>query len=158
MPMNDPQTIDPRRRIRELLSIPDRDRTDAEWDELNELEIRTAPGNRVSGNPDYHGQTDRVGNKRQGQPGQSVGNKKRKDKPHSSHAQQQGQPGGQGQKSAGPRPQEPRPEGSAGNRPSKRQHRRHKQRQGGGGEGGGAPEGGAQQPSGGGSESAPAES
>lgn len=43
--------FDPRRRIRELLSIPDRDRTDAEWDELNELEIQTAPGNRTSGQP-----------------------------------------------------------------------------------------------------------
>ncbi len=42
--------FDPRRRIRELLSIPERDRTDAEWDELNELEIQTAPGNRA-GNP-----------------------------------------------------------------------------------------------------------
>jgi hypothetical protein len=41
--------FDPRRRIRELMSIPERDRTDAEWDELNELEIQTAPGNR-SGN------------------------------------------------------------------------------------------------------------
>ena len=46
--MSDSETIDPRRRIRELLAIPDRDRTDAEWDELNELEIRTAPGNRES--------------------------------------------------------------------------------------------------------------
>lgn len=33
-----------------MLSIPERDRTDAEWDELNELEIQTAPGNRA-GNP-----------------------------------------------------------------------------------------------------------
>lgn len=39
--------FDPRRRIRELLAIPERDRTDAEWDELNELEIQTAPGNRI---------------------------------------------------------------------------------------------------------------
>lgn len=39
--------FDPRRRIRELLSIPERDRSDAEWDELNELEIQTAPGNRL---------------------------------------------------------------------------------------------------------------
>lgn len=46
--MNDPQPIDPRRRIRELNAIPERDRTDEQWDELNELEIRTAPGNRVS--------------------------------------------------------------------------------------------------------------
>ncbi|MCX8087053.1 MAG: hypothetical protein N3C63_09175 [Rhodocyclaceae bacterium] len=43
--------FDPRRRIRELLAIPERDRTDAEWDELNELEIQTAPGNRISGQP-----------------------------------------------------------------------------------------------------------
>jgi hypothetical protein len=46
--------FDPRRRIRELLSIPERDRTDAEWDELNELEIQTAPGNRASGQPFSH--------------------------------------------------------------------------------------------------------
>ena len=46
--MNDPQPIDPRRRIRELLAIPERDRTDEQRDELNELEIRTAPGNRES--------------------------------------------------------------------------------------------------------------
>jgi hypothetical protein len=46
--MNDPQPIDPRRRIRELNAIPERDRTDEQWDELNELEIRTAPGNRES--------------------------------------------------------------------------------------------------------------
>jgi len=45
-----PAAFDPRRRIRELLSIPERDRTDAEWDELNELEIQTAPGNRAGGN------------------------------------------------------------------------------------------------------------
>lgn len=38
---------DPRRRLRELLAIPDRDRTDALWDELIELEIQLAPGNRV---------------------------------------------------------------------------------------------------------------
>ncbi len=44
--MNEPLVIDPRRRIRELLAIPERDRTDEQWDELNELEIRTAPGNR----------------------------------------------------------------------------------------------------------------
>lgn len=45
--------FDPRRRIRELMSIPERDRTDAEWDELNELEIQTAPGNRSGGQQPY---------------------------------------------------------------------------------------------------------
>ncbi len=42
-----PPGPDPRRRLRELLAIPDRDRTDALWDELIELEIQLAPGNRV---------------------------------------------------------------------------------------------------------------
>lgn len=42
-----PQGIDPRRRLRELLAIPERNRTDAIWDELVELEIQTAPGNRA---------------------------------------------------------------------------------------------------------------
>ncbi|HZV55123.1 MAG TPA: hypothetical protein VFF82_09305 [Rhodocyclaceae bacterium] len=41
------QAIDPRRRLRELLSVPERDRTDEQWDEINELEIQLAPGNRV---------------------------------------------------------------------------------------------------------------
>jgi hypothetical protein len=58
--MNDMQPIDIRRRIRELQSIPERDRTDAEWDELNELEIRTAPGNR-----DYDRTQDRQVDRRQ---------------------------------------------------------------------------------------------
>jgi hypothetical protein len=44
-----PPPNDNRRRMRELLSIPERDRTDEQWDELIELEIQNAPGNRVSG-------------------------------------------------------------------------------------------------------------
>ncbi|NJD23902.1 MAG: hypothetical protein FIB06_00695 [Betaproteobacteria bacterium] len=34
--------------MRELLSVPERDRTDEQWDEIIELEIQLAPGNRVS--------------------------------------------------------------------------------------------------------------
>lgn len=41
------QSFDPRRRLRELLSVPERDRSDEQWDEINELEIQLAPGNRV---------------------------------------------------------------------------------------------------------------
>ena len=41
------QPTDPRRRLRELLSIPERDRTEEQWDEIVELEIQLAPGNRV---------------------------------------------------------------------------------------------------------------
>ena len=42
------QNFDPRRRLRELLSVPERDRSDPQWDEINELEIQLAPGNRVN--------------------------------------------------------------------------------------------------------------
>jgi len=43
-----PAQPDPRRRLRELLAIPERDRSDAVWDEIIELEIDLAPGNRAS--------------------------------------------------------------------------------------------------------------
>lgn len=36
-----------RQRLRELLSTPERERTDAQWDEIIELEIRLAPGNQI---------------------------------------------------------------------------------------------------------------
>jgi hypothetical protein len=39
---------DPRRRLRELLAVPERDRSDEQWDEINELEIQLAPGNRIN--------------------------------------------------------------------------------------------------------------
>jgi len=45
--MNEQQPIPPRRRLQELLAIPERQRTDAQWDEINELEIDLASVNRV---------------------------------------------------------------------------------------------------------------
>ncbi|HRP96631.1 MAG TPA: hypothetical protein PL143_10300, partial [Rhodocyclaceae bacterium] len=45
--MDEQQPISPRRRMQILQAIPDSERTDEEWDELNELEIMFAPGNRV---------------------------------------------------------------------------------------------------------------
>ena len=56
---------DPRRRLRELLAIPDHQRTDAIWDEIIELEISLAPGNRIQGG----GQADP--GRRQKGPGQN---------------------------------------------------------------------------------------
>lgn len=44
--MNEPQSTSPRRRLQELLAIPERQRTDAQWDEINELEITLTPVNR----------------------------------------------------------------------------------------------------------------
>ena len=46
-PAREAQSQEPRRRLRELTAIPDRDRTDAVWDEIIELEIQLAPGNRA---------------------------------------------------------------------------------------------------------------
>ena len=64
--MDDPLAIDPRRRIRELLAIPERDRTDEQWDELNELEISMASANRDNGQGQGMGQQQR-GQQGQGQ-------------------------------------------------------------------------------------------
>ncbi|MGH8641547.1 MAG: hypothetical protein ACRET6_07540 [Burkholderiales bacterium] len=50
---NEPQPISPRDRLKALQAIPERQRTDAEWDELNELEIKLASGNR-EGAPQQH--------------------------------------------------------------------------------------------------------
>jgi len=47
MDMNAPQSMSPRERLRELLAIPDRQRTDAQWDEINELEITLASTMRI---------------------------------------------------------------------------------------------------------------
>jgi len=67
-----PPQFDVRRRLRELLSIPERDRTDEQWDELIELEIQTAPGNRISGNEQLGGSPNR-GPRQHGKPGGSGG-------------------------------------------------------------------------------------
>lgn len=45
--MNERQSTSPRGRLQELLSIPERQRTDAQWDEINELEIALASANRL---------------------------------------------------------------------------------------------------------------
>ncbi len=44
--MNTPEPVSPRRRLQELLAIPERQRTDEQWDEINELEIKLASANR----------------------------------------------------------------------------------------------------------------
>ncbi|MBI5751696.1 MAG: hypothetical protein HZA59_06065 [Hydrogenophilales bacterium] len=46
--MNEPQANSPRRRLQALLAIPERQRTDSQWDEINELEISLTSANRVS--------------------------------------------------------------------------------------------------------------
>jgi hypothetical protein len=66
--MNESQPTSPRQRLQELLAIPDRQRTDAEWDELNELEIMLASGNR-EGAPDPGARRINTGPARHSRPG-----------------------------------------------------------------------------------------
>ena len=61
--------FDARRRLRELLSTPERDRTDEQWDEIIELEIQLAPGNRVSGNEQPGGTNPGRSGQQHGKPG-----------------------------------------------------------------------------------------
>jgi hypothetical protein len=47
--MEKPSPDPSRRRLQELLEIPERQRTEAEWNEINELEIALTPANRAVG-------------------------------------------------------------------------------------------------------------
>lgn len=49
-----PPTDNRRRQLRDLLSIPERDRSDEQWDQIIELEIQLAPGNRLAPNEQPH--------------------------------------------------------------------------------------------------------
>jgi hypothetical protein len=44
--MNAPQPTSPQRRLQELLAIAEGRRTDAQWDEIHELEIKLSSANR----------------------------------------------------------------------------------------------------------------
>ncbi|MCL2523466.1 MAG: hypothetical protein FWF17_02585 [Betaproteobacteria bacterium] len=76
-----PQPNDGRRRLRELLSIPERDRSDEQWDEIIELEIQLAPGNRISGNESGPGGRPPMP---QGKPG-GGGNAQKKHRPRANN-------------------------------------------------------------------------
>jgi hypothetical protein len=70
----------PRARLQTLLKIPERQRTDAEWDEIHELEIELAPGN--TERPTQHrvpvaGNTAPPPRNRDNRPQQPGGGKKR---------------------------------------------------------------------------------
>lgn len=45
--MEKPLPDSSRRRLQELLEIPERQRTEAEWEEINELEIALTPANQT---------------------------------------------------------------------------------------------------------------
>ena len=117
--MNAPQPpVSPRRRMQELQSIPDSQRTDEQWDELNELEIKLAPGNRDpgvrgGGGDDHDGpprQNQNRGPQGGGQGGGGGG--------------QGGGGGGQGGGGSGPG--QPSGRGPMGKRPARKFHKRPK--------------------------------
>jgi hypothetical protein len=90
-----PPPPDIRRRLQQLLSTPERDRTDAQWDEIVELEIRLAPGNRAdAGN--VPGNNPRRDNNN---PGRSPSGQ-----PKSRHPQKTKHFGGPGNKHRKPKP------------------------------------------------------
>ena len=68
--MSESPPVSPRARLQSLLSIPERQRTDEEWDEINQLEIMLAPGNRESA-PEPGGQRNSGGPRNGGPPGHS---------------------------------------------------------------------------------------
>jgi hypothetical protein len=69
--MSDPEFDARRARMKELLAIPDRERTDEQWDELNELEILMAVSNR---NLSPHSPQAQKGNNQNGRPRHGGGN------------------------------------------------------------------------------------
>lgn len=93
------QPVNPRRRMQELLAIPDGQRTDEQWDELNELEIMLASGNRERplGQGPGQGQSPRqAGNQPGGQPragGGAGDNARRPGKKFRHRSQRRGPPG-----------------------------------------------------------------
>ncbi|WP_371323389.1 hypothetical protein VX159_13400 [Dechloromonas sp. ZY10] len=90
------QPNDARRRLRELLSVPERERTDEQWDEIIELEIQLAPGNRIAPNESLGGLPSAGGGGR--------GNKPQRSKPGGGGGQQKNHQGqGQNQNQNRPR-------------------------------------------------------
>ena len=72
--MNKPQSSPPRARLQALRAIPERDRTEAEWDEMNELEIMLASENRQISPGQQQPMQPRDGNAPQGHGNQGHGN------------------------------------------------------------------------------------
>lgn len=118
--MNDSPPQDPRRRLRELLAIAERDRTDEQWDEIIEIEITLAPGNRESDrNSDRPG--ERQPDRRQGAHGPGRRPEQRKPAAKPPAPRQEPKPQGPRPEPAGDVPGEPR---AADSRPPRRHMRR----------------------------------
>ncbi len=113
--MDESQPNSPRARLQALLAIPERQRTDAEWDELNELEIMLASGNR-QGAPDPNRNAQPGGGQQHRHGGGGQQHR------HGGGGQQQNRPGGGGGGGGG----QPR----HGQRPGRKFHQRPPKRGG----------------------------
>lgn len=108
--MTEPQNQSPRSRMQALLAIPDNQRTEEQWDELHELEITLAPGNRIG----HQDKQPSSGGQNKGRGG--AGGNPRGGNPH-------GQPRGEGRGEnrgggrSGRNPQGPRPQQASAPRP-----------------------------------------
>jgi len=78
-------SVPPAVRLKELLAVPDKDRTEEEWDELIELEIMLAPENRLKKGASRNDSRNDSGH----QPGQGNGRRpnKRPGKKRHNHKQ-----------------------------------------------------------------------
>lgn len=105
--MTEPQNQSPRSRMQALLAIPDNQRSEEQWDELHELEITLAPGNRIG----HQEKQNSPGGQGKGRGGNPRG------------GNQQGQPRGEnrgenrGGGRSGRNPQGPRQQQASGPRP-----------------------------------------
>lgn len=109
--MTEQHTPNPRSRMQALLAIPDNQRTEEQWDELHELEITLAPGNRIGHQdkqnvPGGQGKGGRGGNPRGGgHKGENRGGENRGGEGRGEH-----RGGGRGNHPPRPpRPNQPRP-------------------------------------------------
>ena len=90
--MSESEPISPRARLQQLQAIPERQRTDAEWDELNELEIMLASGNRQGGpNPNMRNNQPMSGGGQQRQGGGGGGGGGGQGQPRPGGGQHRGQ-------------------------------------------------------------------
>lgn len=130
--MNEPQTPSPRQRLQALLAIPDSDRTDEEWDELNELEISMAPGNRIGapmpGTVQPGRRNNNNGGPKSGMPKNPNGGAQKQGKPRPPRPQsQQGKPGPAQQPkpaNAAAAPAVATEDGAAAKKPARKFHKR----------------------------------
>lgn len=79
--MSTSKPTSPEQRLKELLAIPERDRTDEEWDEMNGLYLSLSPENRINGPDNHERQNPRRNpsnsNRRSGSPSKPGGQRRR---------------------------------------------------------------------------------